>query len=117
MGSLHACLLPCFLLCLQVKQLLPRPRVFGRTFPICQLNVNGVRMEISSMHTLPPVRLQAAGSAGARAIVPPDAAQVLLRGPKEALVAAVAAAKAAGAQVGTASGLWDPALSLSSCLA
>lgn len=82
-----------------MKQLLPRPRVFGRTFPICQLNVNDVRMEISSMHTLPPVRLLAAGSVGGRAIVPPDAAQVLLRGPKEAVVAAVAAAKAAGAQV------------------
>lgn len=94
-----ACLLLLFLLFSQVKQLLPRPRVFGRTFPICQLNVNGVRMEISSMHTLPPVRLQAAGSVGCRAIVPPDAAQVLLRGPKEAVLAAVAAAKAAGAQV------------------
>lgn len=91
---------------MQVKQLLPRPRVFGRHFPICQLHVEGVRIEVSSMHTLPPVRLQAAGAAGAagagaggRAVVPPDAAQMLDKGPKEAVAAAMAAAKAAGAQV------------------
>lgn len=94
---------------LQVKQLLPRPRVLGRHFPICQLDVEGVRIEVSSMHTLPPIRLQAAGAAATRtagsgsgsgrAVVPPDAAQMLDKGPKEAVAAAVAAAKAAGAQV------------------
>jgi hypothetical protein len=87
---------------LQVKRLMHKPRVFGRTVPICQLDVDGVRMEISSIHTRPPVRLGTpAGSAGelASAGVPPDAAQILQAGPQAAVAAAAAAAAAAGGQV------------------
>jgi hypothetical protein len=89
----------------QVKHLLPKPRIFGRTVPICQLDVDGVRIEISSMHTRPLIRVAvtaAAAAAGdaAAAGVPPDASQILQAGPKAAVAAAAAAAAAAGGQVG-----------------
>lgn len=86
---------------IQVKHLLPKPRIFGRTVPICQLDVDGVRIEISSMHTRAPIRV-AAAAAGDAAVtgVPPDASQILQAGPKAAVVAAAAAAAAAGGQVG-----------------
>lgn len=91
---------------IQVKHLLPKPRIFGRTVPICQLDVDGVRIEISSMHTRPPIRVSmkapAAAAAGDTAVagVPPDASQILQAGPKAAVAAAAAAAAAAGGQVG-----------------
>jgi len=84
-------------LCLQVKQLVPKSSLFGRNFPICQLLVQGVRIEVSSMHTRPHSSSSARGPAGRSGTVPPDAAQILQAGPKAA--AAAAAAAAGGAQV------------------
>jgi hypothetical protein len=99
---------------LQVKQLLPHPRIIGRTFPICQLDVDGVQIEISSMHTRTPFKMSstpaAAAAAGAGGIssgaVPPDAAQILQAGPKAAAVAAAAAAAMAAGQVRVAISFW-----------
>lgn len=91
---------------LQLKQLVPRARIIGRTFPICQLDLDGVRIEISSMHTRTPFRLSSstAASGSAAGAVPPDAAQVLQVGPKAAVVAAAAKAAVAAGQVGAVNG-------------
>lgn len=83
--------------CPQVKQLVPKSSVFGRNFPICQLLVQGVRVEVSSMHTRPHSSSSTRGHATGSGGVPPDAAQILQAGPKAA--AAAAAAAAGGAQV------------------
>jgi hypothetical protein len=95
---------------LQMKQLLPQPRIIGRTFPICQLDVDGVQIEISSMHTRTPFRLNsttaAAGGGSSGGAVPPDAAQILQAGPKAAAVAAAAAAAVAAGQVRFALSSW-----------
>jgi hypothetical protein len=36
------------LLTVQVKALFRNPRIIGRNFPICQLELSGVKLEISS---------------------------------------------------------------------
>jgi hypothetical protein len=69
--------------CLQVKALFRNPRIIGRNFPICQLELSGIKLEISSMHTRPPRSWQqaaatAAGGSGAAAgsaVVPADVAE------------------------------------------
>jgi hypothetical protein len=62
---------------LQVKALFRNPRIIGRNFPICQLEVSGLKLEISSMHTRPPRTWQqaAASTAAAAAGVPADVAE------------------------------------------
>jgi hypothetical protein len=69
---------------LQVKALFRNPRIIGRNFPICQLEVSGLKLEISSMHTRPPRAWQqpaasnaaaAAAGGGAAAGVPADVAE------------------------------------------
>jgi hypothetical protein len=70
------------LLTVQVKALFRNPRIIGRNFPICQLELSGVKLEISSMHTRPPRAWQpaaaaaaAAGSGAGSAGVPADVAE------------------------------------------
>lgn len=78
--------------------------MFGRTFPICQLQSDGVCIDISSMHTRTPHRIMGAStgssSSNTTAVVPPDAAQILQAGGPRAAAAAAVAATTVGAAGG-----------------
>ncbi|WIA18376.1 hypothetical protein OEZ85_009838 [Tetradesmus obliquus] len=61
----------------QVKALFRNARIIGQNFPICQLELPGLKLELSSMHTRPPRAWQpaAAAAAGGSAGVPADVAE------------------------------------------
>ncbi|WIA38656.1 hypothetical protein OEZ86_001963 [Tetradesmus obliquus] len=61
----------------QVKALFRNARIIGQNFPICQLELPGLKLELSSMHTRPPRAWQPAAAAGGggSAGVPADVAE------------------------------------------